>query len=169
MFRSIAAVLILALFGCGAPQSKGAAHPPGSNGVHHDPAEAKIEGDLQQLDEDEATRRKMKIWGEVERIRKNQHAKLPPLTATLTGGKGDPVTAINNQTNTMLTIWFAGECSHQVQVPQGATVTTVFCPGDYNIAAMVDDNAFLPLLREGQGFQAGVHYRLDFFVKKPPK
>ncbi len=169
MVRSIVAALILTLSACGSTQGKGVEHPPVAKKADDAPTSGKIEGDLQQINTEELTRKKMKIWGEVERIRKTKHAKLPPLTATLTGGKGDPVTEISNKTQTTLTIWFAGECSHQVKVPKDATVTTVFCPGSYNIAAMVDDNAFLPLLREGQLFKAGVHYRLDFFVKKSPQ
>jgi hypothetical protein len=115
-----------------------------------------------------AARKRMKIWGQVERLRKSDHGELPPLTATSTGGAGDPVTDISNQTPAKLTIWFAGKCSHQVDVPASTKITTVFCPGTYNIAAMLEDNAFLPLVREEQEFTAGVRYRLDFFVKKPP-
>jgi hypothetical protein len=124
-----------------------------------------IEGEVERT----ARQRHMRIWGQVERIRAGAHGKLPPLTTTASGGAGDPVTKIRNQTQFRLTIWFAGKCSHQVDVPPETDVTAIFCAGRYNLAAMVDDRAFLPLVREDQDFEKGVQYRLDFFVKKAPK
>jgi hypothetical protein len=135
----------------------------GSRPVGGDP-QGKIEGDVERMQR----RKHMKIWGQVERIRSGKHGQLPELTTESSGGEGDPVTKIRNQTSFKLTIWFAGKCSHQVEVPAGTDVTAIFCAGKYNLAAMVDDRAFLPLVREDQDFEKGVLYKLEFFVQKRP-
>jgi hypothetical protein len=176
--RRVAALLaVTILVSCGPTPSPKTGTPPGGGagtgtgtgqvgaGTGSGAAKRdKIVADVERI----AARKRMKIWGQVERLRKSDHGQLPPLTTTSTGGVGDPVTDISNQTPAKLTIWFAGKCSHQVDVPASTTITAVFCPGSYNIAAMLEDNAFLPLVREEQEFTEGVRYRLDFFVKKPP-
>lgn len=81
---------------------------------------------------------------------------------------GDPVTRIHNETEFKLTIWFAGKCSHQTEVPPSSTITAVFCPGTYQIAAVVDNEDYLPLVREDQKFASGIGYELKFIIKKKP-
>jgi hypothetical protein len=161
--------LLLGVACCGTPQNpkagqvgSGGADAPRSDAAVGTPR--RIVGEVERVE----ARRRMKIWGKVEAIRKAEHGELPPLTTTAAGGVGDPVTEIRNQTADQLTVWFAGKCSHQVDVPATANVTAVFCPGTYNIAAMLGDKNFLPLVREDQEFTAGMQYRLDFFVEKAP-
>lgn len=164
----IALLAINAAAACSGPQQR-AGHGESSQGTAASRPVAgpagRIEGEVERT----ARQRHMRIWGQVERIRAGVHGQLPPLTTTASGGAGDPVTKIRNQTQFKLTIWFAGKCSHQVEVPPETDVTAIFCAGRYNLAAMVDDRAFLPLVREDQDFEKGVEYRLDFFVKKAPK
>jgi hypothetical protein len=117
----------------------------------------------------ERKQRRMKIWGQVERLRRGKHGDLPPVTATARGGVGDPVTEIKNDTRFTLTIWFAGPCGHQVEVKPRTALTAVFCAGTYNLAAMVEEKSFLPLVRENQQFEEGVQYKLEFFVERPPR
>jgi hypothetical protein len=151
------------------PSSRPSLPPPSSRPTTSAPTSrpaasgGTIEGEL------ERKRRRVRIWGEVERIRSGKHGSLPPLTTTAKGGLGDPVTKIENGTRYALTIWFAGPCSHEVQVKPKTTVTAVFCAGTYNLAAMVDTSAFLPLVREQQDFEVGVEYLLNFFVEKQPE
>ena len=148
---------------------QGTASGQGAGGVGHggntSGEPGRIEGEVERTDR----RKRMHIWGKVERIRNSAHGELPPLTATPSGTGGDPVTKIRNQTQFKLTIWFAGKCSHEVEVPAATDVTAAFCAGRYNLAAAVDDSGFLPLVREDQDFENGVQYLLEFFVKKPPR
>jgi hypothetical protein len=152
--------------GAGTGAGTGAGSGTGTGTVASRPGDpqGKIEGDVERMQR----RKQMKIWGQVERIRSGKHGQLPEITAESSGGEGDPVTKIRNQTQFKLTIWFAGKCSHQVEVPAGTDVTAIFCAGKYNLAAMVDDRAFLPLVREDQDFEKGVQYKLEFFVQKSP-
>ncbi len=166
-------IALLWLASCSGPQTSatggggGGTTPPPTTQPASAPASqaagGKIEGEL------ERKRRKIRIWGEVERIRAGKHGALPPLTTTAKGGLGDPVTKIENGTKYGLTVWFAGPCSHELRVKPKTTVTAVFCAGSYNLAAMVDTSAFLPLVREQQEFEVGVEYLLNFFVEKQPQ
>jgi len=170
----VAPMLLVGVACCGTPQNpkagqvgsggKGAPRSDSAVGTRSGTGSGQIVGEVERV----AAGRRMKIWGKVEAIRKGKHGELPPLTTTASGGVGDPVTEIRNQTAGQLTIWFAGKCGHQVDVPATANVTAVFCPGTYNIAAMLEDKNFLPLVREDQEFIAGMKYRLDFFVEKAP-
>jgi hypothetical protein len=166
MIRGAAVMLLFLALGCGGPQNTGGSTTPPNPGLGPESTREAPRGNIEG--EVERREQRMKIWGQVERIRKGSHRQLPPLTATATGEKTDPVTEIHNQTRFHLTILFAGDCGHQVEVGPKTTVTTVFCAGTYNLAALVNDAAFLPLVREGQDFGNGVKYRLDFFVEKPP-
>lgn len=163
-------VLLLALLPC-----CGTAQRPTQTGAGSGPSAlarasetgappGKIEGEVEVK-----RRQRMRIWGQVERIRRAAHGTMPPITAVDRGGIGDPMTEIRNQTRFRLTIWFAGKCAQKVDVKPQSNLTVFFCAGDYNLAALVDDSAFLPLVRENQSFEPGVHYRLDFFVEKPPR
>jgi hypothetical protein len=167
-------IVLLSLSCCSGPQTSGkgsgagALPPPGSQPTSA-PASQQTKAGWKFEAELERKRRRVRIWGEVERIRSGKHGSLPPLTTTAKGGLGDPVTKIQNGTQYGLTIWFAGPCSHEVHVKPKTTVTAVFCAGSYNLAAMVDTTTFLPLVREQQDFEVGVEYLLNFFVEKQPQ
>ncbi len=165
MIRSAAVLLVFLLLACGGPQRTGASSKPPNPALVATGTSAPrgtIEGEVERRE------RRMKIWGRVERIRQGEHRPLPALTATATGDQSAPVTEIRNQTRFHLSVFFAGDCGQQVEVAPKTTVTAVFCAGTYNLAALVNDATFFPLLRESQDFNNGVKYRLDFFVEKPP-
>ena len=167
--RRAAVLLIAGLACCSGPQLRaGAGSGTGAGSSSGTAASRPADGKAASQPERTQRRKHMKIWGQVERIRSGKHGQLPALTAESSGGEGDPITKIRNQTQFKLTIWFAGKCSNQVEVPAGTDVTAIFCAGRYNLAAMVDESAFLPLVREDQDFEKGVQYKLEFFVKKPP-
>ena len=113
-------------------------------------------------------RKRMRIWGSVQRIIEKKHGKLPKLETTSKGGVGDPVTEIINDTPYKLTIWFAGKCAHQTEVPKRGRIIAVFCPGTYHLAAMVDNKEYLPLVREHQTFKGGMGYKLSIIIRQRP-
>jgi hypothetical protein len=130
--------------------------------------EGEIVGKVERLPAD-PKRRKMVIWGKVTQIIEKKHDQLPEVKVVSQGGVGDPVTEIKNETPFNLTLWFAGQCAHHTEVKAGTTATVVFCPGQYNIAAVVDNKNFLPLVRENQEFKGGTAYVLQVVVKQRPK
>jgi hypothetical protein len=130
--------------------------------------EGEIVGKVERLPTD-PKRRKMVIWGKVTRIMEKKHRELPEAKVVSQGGVGDPVTEIKNETPFNLTLWFAGQCAHHTEVKAMTTATVVFCPGKYNIAAVVDNRDFLPLVRQNQEFKGGTAYVLQVVVKQRPK
>lgn len=133
------------------------------------PGEQRIVGTLARSPAERARRKRIRIWGKVKRVIAGEHGELPPLRRTSEDGIGDPVTQISNETTFGLSVWFAGKCAHKTEVPARGKVTAVFCPGTYHIAAVVDSEDYLPLVREDQTFEAGVGYLLQFIVKKRPR
>jgi len=128
----------------------------------------RIVGKVERLPDD-PKRRRIIIWGKVQKIIGSEHDQLPPAQAVSHGGVGDPVTEIRNSTPYGMTIWFAGPCAHHTTVPSGGTVTSAFCGGTYNIAAVVDDTGYLPLVRANQEFKGGVGYVLQLVIKQRPR
>jgi hypothetical protein len=153
----------------------GPACATGSAGSSPPPAAApakekgRIEGTLERSPEDPQQKKRMKIWGQVKLIMDSEHGDLPQFQTVSKGGIGDPVAHLANHTDVPLTIWFSGPCAHTIDVPAKKTILDAFCAGSYNIAAVIADKKFLPLVREKQDFEGGVAYSLDFFVLKPPK
>lgn len=133
-----------------------------------DKPQEEITGDVERIPA-EPKRRKMVIWGRVQRIIEKKHDVLPEAKPVSTGGVGDPVTEIKNGTPFNLTLYFAGKCAHHTKVPPNGSITAVFCPGTYNIAAVVDNDAYLPLVRQDQKFEGGVAYLLQVVVKQRPQ
>jgi hypothetical protein len=121
------------------------------------------------MPEDEARARRIKIIGTVHRIMEKEHGSLPPLTPVSKGGAGDPVVEIVNDTDFALTIWFAGKCAHRSYVPPAKKSTELFCPGTYDVAAVVDSPDYMPLVREGQEFAGGVRYQLRIIIRRRPE
>ena len=141
----------------------GAASQPRAAGTAAAP---RIEGALER---ETPKQRKMRIWGSVKRIIEKNHGKLPELETVSKSGVGDPVTEILNETAFKLTIWFAGPCAHQTEVPPRGRILAVFCQGSYHIAAMVDNKEYLPLVRENQQFEPGRGYKLSIIIKQRPQ
>ena len=171
----VACVIALVLVGCGTPAST----PPKSSPtrVKHGGAPAsrpagaatqEIVGQVERIPAD-PVRRKIVIWGKVQRIITTRHDELPEAKAVSQGGVGDPLTQIRNSTPFDLTIYFAGPCAHHTRLPSGANVTAAFCAGTYNIAAVVDAKDYLPLVRENQEFKGGVGYVLQVVIRQRPR
>lgn len=175
VMTTLALLLSHACSGCGAGQDtktggEAAKASPEPAGPQTQPAvkggqRMRITGDvgLESL-----KRKRMRIWGSVQRIIEKKHGKLPKLETTSKGGVGDPVTVIINDTPYKLTLWFAGKCAHQTEVPKRGRITTVFCPGTYHLAAMVDNKEYLPLVREHQTFEGGMAYKLSIIIRQRP-
>lgn len=173
----VSALALLLTHGCsggGGPETKtggeAAKEPPKKAGAQSRPAASggqrmRITGDvgLESL-----KRKRMRIWGSVQRIIEKKHGKLPQLETVSKGGIGDPVTEIINDTPYKLTLWFAGKCAHQTEVPKRGRITAVFCPGTYHLAAMVANKEYLPLVREHQTFKGGMGYKLSIIIKQRP-
>jgi hypothetical protein len=164
----IVALLLMAdAGGCGTTQKTPPETPGSQQGqTTESKKRPRIVGDVERVDS--PRRKRMRIWGRVEKIINDKHGQLPPLEKVSDGGVGDPVAEIINETQFELTIWFAGKCAHKTLVPPRGRITAVFCPGTYHIAAMVNNNEYLPLVRENQKFDGGVGYQLKVIIKKRP-
>lgn len=164
---TISLLLLAGSGGCGTTQKSSpetAVDQRGSQAAED--KKPRIVGDVEKVES--PRRKRMRIWGRVERIISNKHGQLPPLEKVSDGGVGDPVAEIINETRFELTIWFAGKCAHKTKVPPRGRITAVFCPGTYHIAAMVNNKEYLPLVREDQKFDGGVGYQLKVIIKKRP-
>ena len=117
-------------------------------------------------------RRKAKnrrIIGEVRAILKAKHSPLPELQRKNTDSREHPTAQVVNDTPYRLDVWFAGPCSEKLNVPAKGSAEVQFCPGAYHIAAKVDTPDFLPLVRENQDFELGIHYVLRIIIRAQPK
>jgi hypothetical protein len=174
---SMSAILAITLLACGPghppsppPQDVKSKTTPGTRPTPTKKADGQEEivGEVDRIPA-EPKRRRMVIWGKVQRIIEKKHDQLPEAKPISTGGVGDPVTEIKNGTSFNLTLYFAGKCAHHTKVPPMGKVTAVFCPGTYNIAAVVDNQDYLPLVRQDQKFEGGVSYLLQVVVKQRPQ
>jgi hypothetical protein len=163
-----ALLLLAGAGGCGSTQKSSPETPANQRETPAtaDKKKPRIVGEIESVES--PRRKRMRIWGRVEKIISAKHGQLPPLQKVSDGGVGDPVAEIVNETQFELTIWFAGKCAHKTKVPPRGKITAVFCPGSYHIAAMVDNKEYLPLVRENQKFDGGVGYQLKVIIKKRP-
>lgn len=163
--------------GCGSPGAKPPETGPRTGGGTTSPEKpasqpgahpGQIVGEIER-EAPGGGKRRMRIWGQVHRVKSGEHGALPPAAPVSAGGLGDPVTEIRNDTQFELTIWFAGKCPQEVKVPSRTSKMIAFCPGTYHIATEVEDKDYLPLIRENQEFKAGTGYLIQVVVKRRPK
>ncbi len=102
--------------------------------------------------------------------REGEHGALPPVQQS---GEASPdawpVVLVKNDTPHGLVVWFSGPCPRTVALIPGAEHIAELCEGEYDIAAELAADDYLPFANEGDALDNGYMYGLSFYIVAEPR
>ncbi|MEM9192614.1 MAG: hypothetical protein AAGF12_25795 [Myxococcota bacterium] len=106
----------------------------------------------------------------VRQRQEDDHGELPPVERL---GELEeeswPLVSVVNDTPHRLMVWFAGPCPRTVALEPRGEYAAEFCEGNYEIAAELSANDFLPFVGDGDELENGFGYSLTFYVVAEPR
>jgi hypothetical protein len=106
----------------------------------------------------------------IARRRAGQHGELPAMEQREEENPDAwPIVRVKNDTPHGLVVWFAGPCPRTVALVPGGEHVAELCEGDYDIAAELTADDFLPFVGDGDELANGYAYSLSFYVVAEPR
>lgn len=159
--------------GCGAPaQNISTASPSGADGRSTTPLEVHFErlGVEDDIDEELLEAARDRVMEDVRQRQQQRHGRLPPVSRSEAQSPDAwPVVSVRNDTPYGLVVWFAGPCPRTMALPPHGELTDDLCEGNYDVAAELASEDFLPFVGEGNQVDSGYQYTLTFYVVSNPR
>jgi hypothetical protein len=127
--------------------------------------------EITETEQDALDREEARILSDrVSERRAGEHGALPPVEQS---GEASPdawpVVLVKNDTPHGLVVWFSGPCPRTVALLPGAEHIAEFCEGNYEIAAELAADDYLPFVNEGDALDNGYLYGLSFYIVAEPR
>lgn len=127
-------------------------------------------GIVDPLDQELLEAARDRVLADVRARQSGQHGELPPVARSeaLTPDAW-PVISVRNDTPHGLVVWLAGPCPRTLALPPRGEAADQLCEGEYDIAAELASDNYLPFVGESNSVESGYRYTLTFYVVAAPR
>lgn len=121
------------------------------------------------VDREFLERARSQIEADVRLRRQRRHGSLPAVQRSEARSPASwPEVSVRNDTPHALVVWFSGPCPRTLALPPRGRLTDELCEGDYDVAAELASDDFLPFVGESNQVDSGFRYTLTFYVVAAP-